>query len=403
VKREEFYAAYAEVAVRVGANVQPGQRCLVIARVEHVPLARALGEAAWRAGAGDVELVYWDHFDRYLLARFGEDDALERTAVAARAVLESCLEAEGASISVVGDEAPAYFAQVDPARLARAQPKEAIALAQRAMNEVRDAWTIVAFPEPSWAERVFGEPDVERLIQELAVACRLDEPDPVASWQRHLDELDARAARLDALELDQVHIRGPGTDLVVGLLPGSRWLTARERTRWGQVHCVNLPTEEVFTTPDSRRAEGTIVATRPLLVLGMTIDGLRLTFEEGRIVSATADAGEEFLRQHVATDDGASRLGEIGLVASSRLGARNLLFHNTLFDENAVSHLAYGMAYTSPVDGANELDAEGQAELGINQSSVHVDFPVGGPEVEIDAVLQDDVRVPIIRGEDWVL
>jgi len=399
----EFLRKYADIAVRVGANVQPGQPAQVFASVEHVPLVRALGQAAWEAGASDVQLVYYDLYERYLLARFGEDSVLERTPVVQRAMLEAALEHRGASVVVIGDEAPAYFAQLDPGRIAKTTAKLGSELAQRLMNENRDAWTVIAYPEESWAVRVFGEPDVNRLIDEISAACRLDETDPVEAWRRHLDLLEARAAALDEREIDSLRVQGPGTDLLVGLLPGSRWLAGRHETHWGQVHCVNLPTEEVFTTPDFRRTEGVLAATRAVAVGGVVVEGIKLRFAGGRIVEATADASEAFLRQHIATDEGASRLGEIALVAGSRVGARNLLFFNTLFDENATSHVAYGMAYTAPVAGASELDAAAQLERGINQSNVHVDFPIGGPDVEITAICGNGETVAVLRGDDWVL
>ena len=401
--RAEFFRRYADVAVRVGANVQPGQSVFMLGTVEHVPLMRELGRAAWEAGAGDVQLVYSDQYDRYLLARYGAEENLERAPIGLRAAVELALEHQGASVSVFGDEAPAYFGDVDPSRIARTRAKEIMELGQRLMNENLDAWTVIAYPEASWAERVFGTPDVDRLIAEIAFACRLDEPDPVASWREHLDRLQARAAALDERGIDRLHVRGPGTDLTVGLLPGSRWIAARSTTQWGQSHCVNLPTEEVFTTPDCRRTEGTLRATRAIAVEGVLVEGIALRFTGGRIVEATARAGEEFLRQHLETDEGAARLGEVALVAGSRVGARELLFYNTLFDENATSHVAYGMAYTAPVEGAGALDADAQLERGINQSTVHVDFPIGGAGVEITGVGRNGDTIRILDGDDWLL
>ena len=400
--RAEFFRRYADVAVRVGANVQPGQPVFMLGTVEHVPLMRELGRAAWEAGAGDVQLVYSDQYDRYLLARYGAEKNLERAPIGPYSAANAALEQQGASVSVFGDEAPAYFGGVDPSRIARTRAKALMELAARLMNENLDAWTVIAYPEASWAERVFGTPDVDRLIAEISFACRLDEPDPVASWNEHLDRLAARAAALDEREIDHIHVRGPGTDLTVGLLPGSRWVAGRSTTHWGQSHCVNLPTEEVFTTPDCRRTEGTLRATRAVAVEGVLVEGIELRFSGGRIVEATAGSGEGFLRQHIETDEGAARLGEFALVAGSRVGSRELLFYNTLFDENATSHVAYGMAYTAPVEGADALDAEAQLEAGINRSTVHVDFPIGGADVEITATSRSGETIRIIDGDDWL-
>ncbi|MGE5689871.1 MAG: aminopeptidase [Pseudomonadota bacterium] len=403
VDRDEFFRRLADVAVGVGANVQPGQPFAVVCTVEHVPLARELGRAAWEAGAGDVQLLYVDQYERYLLACHGADDVLDRTPAAIEGAFTAALEWRGASVTIFGDEAPPYFAGADPARLARTQPKHARELGQRLMNESLDAWTVIAYPEPSWAARVFGEPDVDRLVAAIAAACRLDEPDPVAAWAMHLDRLEERAAALNERPVDHLRFRGPGTELTVAPVEGARWLTARSETHWGQPHCVNLPTEEIFTTPDFRRTEGTVAATRAVALEGAVIEGIRLRFEGGRVVEAHASAGEAFLREHLATDEGASALGEVALVAGSPIGATNLLFFNTLFDENAACHLAYGMAYTAPVDGSAALDADAQRALGINQSTVHVDFPIGGPELEVDAVAADGTSVPVLRGDDWLL
>ena len=396
-----YFDTWADVAVRVGANVQPGQPLVVFGTVNHVPLVRAIGRAAWEAGAGDVQLVYGDDYDRYLLARYGSDEVLTRAAVAIRAAFDRLLDVEGASISVLGDDAPPFFADVDGRRLARAVPLATIELAQRAINERRNAWCVVPFPEAGWATRVFGTPDVDRLAREIAAACRLDDDDPVASWVEHLASLERRAAALDAAEIDEVHLSGPGTNLRIGLLPQSRWLGGRGRTRWGQLHCANLPTEEVFTTPDLRRVEGTVTATRPVAREGVVVEGIRLEFREGKIVDASATAGEDSLLQQLDVDEGARRLGEVALVAGSRVGATNLLFYNTLFDENATSHLAYGMAYATAVDGAGSLSAEEQLAAGVNQSHVHVDFPVGGPDVEITATTRDGRRITLVEGDRW--
>jgi aminopeptidase len=401
---DEFWTRYADVAVRVGANLQPGQTLRVIAGVDHVPLARALMEAGWRAGAGNVEAHYYDDYERYLLARHGADEMLDRTSAGVRGVLEASLDAKGASINVLGDVAPPFFEDADPDRLARTQAKESRALTMRLMNEKLDAWCVIAYPDTTWAEKVFGEPDVDRLIAEIAAATRLDRPDPVAEWKEHLDRLEQRTHLLNERRLDRLHFRGPGTDLSVGLLERSRFVGGNIRTAWGQPHCPNLPTEEVFTTPDRTRTEGTVRATRAVAYQeGALVDGIELRFEAGAVVEARASRGEEFLRSHLATDDGSSRLGEVALVAGSPVGARGLVYFNTLFDENATSHLAYGMGYVAPVDGAIELSTEEQLELGINQSRVHVDFPVGGDGVEVDGIDARGERVPILAGEDWLL
>jgi aminopeptidase len=401
---QELLDRYADVAVRVGANLQQGQTLFVTASVEHVPLARAVAAAGWRAGADDVQLFYSDDYERYLRAKNGADETLETTNAGRAGFLTAELDAKGASVNIFGDTAPPYFAGADEERLARTRPTEGRRLANRLMNEQLEAWVVIAYPEPTWAERMFGEPDVDRLAAEIADACRLDEPDPVAAWKEHLDRLEQRRELLDERGFDRLHFRGPGTDLTVGLIDRARWLGGYSVTAWGQVFCANLPTEEVFTTPHRLRTEGTVSGTRAVSYdEGVVVDGIKLRFEGGEIVEAHASKGEDFLRRHLQTDDGARRLGEVALVAGSRIGKRGLLFYNTLFDENATSHIAYGMAYTEPIEGAAALSKEQQLELGVNDSSAHTDFPIGGPGVEVDGIDAAGGRVPILAGDDWLL
>ena len=257
-------------------------------------------------------------------------------------------------------------------------------------------WCGVASPNAGWAQRILGEPDVERLWELVAFCFRLDEPDPVAAWRQHLDRLDARAAALTGLQPDAIRYRGPGTDLTVGLLPTAKWGSARFRTASGIHYVANMPTEEIFTTPDPRRAEGTLRSTLPLGYGGRLIRGLELTFEDGRIVGVEAESGADVVRGHLATIENADRLGELALVTKeSRVGRTGTLFYNTLFDENATCHVAYGFGISYAFDG--------EPDERMNVSNIHVDFMVGGPELEVDAVLADGTELPLIRDETWQL
>jgi aminopeptidase len=397
----ELLRAYARLVVRAGINLTPGQELLVEAQLDHAPLVRAIAEEAYDAGARFVDVHYNDPYIRRARAVGSPDDALGWTPPWMVDRIERAAE-NGAAIVGISDSSYAdVFEGVDGQRLAAARMRDFERAWLRVVTEGAVAWSLIAFPTERWAREALGEPDVDRLWDAVAHALRLREDDPAAAWQVRLDELDARARALTERDFHAVRYRGPGTELDVGLIEGARWIAGREQTKGGQEFVANLPTEEVFTTPHRLRAEGTVRSSLPLSLRGKVIEGLELRFAGGEIVEARATRGEDVLQAEIATDDGARRLGEIALVdESSRVGESGVVFRNTLFDENAASHIAFGSGIGWTVE---HLDADKPEELGVNESATHVDFMVGSPELEIDAIEAGGAAVALLREGRWQL
>ena len=385
---------YAELAVRVGANVQEGQEVFIRGLVEHAELVRALTRQAYRAGASFVSAGYDDQHVKRAMIEFGPDEALAYSPDWQKAQTEGMTG--NAFLGTTGNPEPELLADLDGERVGRAIPLEIAEIRRRQNRENSVNWCGVGAPTEGWARQVLGEPDVERLWELVALCMRLDESDPVAAWREHLDRLDARAAGLTERKPDALRYRGPGTDFTVGLLPTARWGSARFRTAGGIEYVANMPTEEIFTTPDPRRAEGTLRSSLPLNLGGQLVRGLEFTFEDGRIVRVEAETGADVVRGHLANIENADRLGELALVTKeSRVGQTGTLFYSTLFDENATCHIAYGAGLPYAFDG--------EPDEAMNISNIHVDFMVGGPDLEVDALLADGTELPLIRNEEWQL
>ena len=395
--------AYAELIVRVGANVQQGQTVFVNALVEHAPLVRAISRAAYGAGARLVDVRYIDTHVRRSFIEHADEADLTATPPWVMSRTDA-IAAGGALIMLAGDPEPELLADLDQERVGKTRPVDAVNRQLKAQNERAINWTIAAYPTEGQAEQVFGEPDVERLWEAMAHAVRLDEPDPVASWREHSARLRARCEQLDAAAFDAIRFTGPGTDLTVGLYPGARWNGGGLETVGGIFHIANLPTEEVFNCPDARRTEGTVRSTRPLSLGGTIVRDLELRFAGGECVEVRASSGAEAVRGEMAIDPFGKLLGEVALVdGESRVGQTGITFFDTLFDENATSHIAYGSAITFGIDGLDGLSPEELRERGINVSAIHTDFMIGGPEVNVDGVTADGKLVPILREDRWQL
>ena len=394
---------YAELITRVGANVQPGQTVFVTAFVEHAPLARALGRAGYAAGARLVDVRYVDnHLRRSFIEHAAEETLTESTPwLLART---DAIAEGGALIMIAGDPEPELLADLDQDRVGKARPVEAATRQLKAQNARAVNWTIAAYPTEGQAKQVFGEPDVERLWEAVAHSVRLDEEDPVAAWREHTERLRRRREQLDARAFDAIRFTGPGTDLTVGLIPGARWSGGGLETTEGIRHVANLPTEEVFACPDWRRTEGIVRSTRPLSLGGTIVRDLEMRFEHGEAVEVRASSGAEAVRGQMKIDEFGKRLGEVALVdGTSRVGQTGITYFDTLFDENATCHIAYGSAVTFGIDGLEGLGPDELRARGINVSSIHTDFMIGGPEVAVDGITADGEAVPILREDTWQL
>jgi aminopeptidase len=404
VTPDERLDRYARLAVEVAVNLQPGQFLRISADPEHVPLVRAIGRVAYERGARFVDAQYRDSHLRRALVEHGSEDALDWSPPWTVSLIDHMVETRGATITITGEAEPELLADLDQRRAQRARPREAVAKLLDAENRRLIQWTIVGYPNEGWARTVFGEPDVERLWGAVITATRLDEPDPSAAWQEHIERLRERAAMLDERRFEAIRFVGPGTDLRIGLPERHRWLTGAEETVEGVPHLVNIPTEEVFTTPDRRLADGTVRSTFPLSLGGTIVRDLELRFDAGRVVDVRATTGADAVREEMATDEGASYLGEVALVdGDSRVRRTGLIFFDTLFDENAACHVAWGQGIQGALDGGEQMTDDELAQHGYNDSVVHTDFMVGGPDVTVLGIENGRTEVPIIADDAWTL
>jgi aminopeptidase len=397
---DEEIERFAELIVGFGANVQPGQVVAIGTEPGKERLTRALAAAAYRAGAKFVDVASFDVHVKRARIQYAPQDTLEYVPPWYGERILALGEHRAARIGLSGPTAPGLLEDLDPTRVGR-DHLPFVAETGQVVNDRTTNWTIAPCPTVEWAQLVHpeleGEAVLERLWADLRHVCRLDEDDPVAAWRSRIGTLLGAADRLSARGFDAVHFEGPGTDLKVGLLPSSRWLAASFTTVDGIEHFPNLPSEETFTTPDPARVEGVVRATKPLALPGTIIRGLEVEFRDGRAVRIDAESGADAMRAMVERDEGAARLGEVALVdREGRIGPLDTVFYDTLLDENAASHVALGRAYEMALD---DEDDKRRANL----SAVHVDFMIGGPDVDVTGVTADGDRAPILRDGAWAL
>jgi aminopeptidase len=396
---EQTLERFADLIVGFGANVQPGQIVALGTEPGKEDLTRAVAASAYRRGAKFVDVTVFDpQWKRVRILNAPQDTLDFVPPWYGERVLELGRQ-RCARIGLAGNAAPGLLDDLDQRRVGRDQLpwlKETTVV----VNERTTNWTVAPCPSSGWARLVHEglEPAAAfaRLSEQITHICRLDEGDPVAAWRARMDAVGAAAQSLTERRFDALHFTGPDTDLRVGLLPGSRWLTARFSTVDGIEHMPNIPSEETFTTPDPDRVDGFVRATKPLALSGAIVRGLRVRFEAGRAVAIDADRGADALRTVCARDANAARLGEVALVdRDGRIGPLDTVFYDTLLDENAASHVAFGNAYDFAVDDADRPRA--------NRSAIHVDFMIGGDDVEVDGVMGDGERVPVLRAGAWQL
>jgi aminopeptidase len=391
---------YADLIVSVGANVQEDQVVAVEALPEARPLVQAIAARAYDKGARYVDVQYFDPEVKRIRGLRAREETLGWVPPWLGRRLLALGELDAARIVLVPLVPPGSLDGVEPGRAGQ----DRLPTLKESFSVIDDrsvAWTLSPFPTEQWARVVYPDVDPEaalaRLWEDVAHVCRLDEPDPARAWHERIEQIWQNARRLDALDLDALHFSGPGTDLTVGLLPSSRFAKegGSSQTRTGVRHVPNIPTEEVYTTPDPERTEGVVSATKPLDVAGSLVTGLRLRFEGGRVVEIDADTNADTLRGRCAADDGAGRLGEVALVdRESRIGRLGRTFYSTLLDENAASHLALGDAYSAPIADPADIPR-------INESAIHIDFMVGSDDVTVTGRTKDGREVPVLVGGDW--
>ena len=406
---EQLLDAYARLTVRTGLNIQPGQQLLITAPLDAVALVRAITEHAYRAGANLVTTIYADDQTTLARYRFAQAGSFDEAPTWLFNGMAEAFRGGAARLAIAGEN-PALLAGQDPQKLSRANAARSRAYrpALELITGFAINWCVIAAATPAWARSVFPGLDeaaaMERLWRAIFACTKSDLPDPIAAWETHNADLRRRTEFLNQRRYRALKYRGPGTDLTVGLAEEHYWKGGGGRALNGVFCNANIPTEEVFTAPHKDMVEGTARSSKPLSYQGSLIDGIRVRFERGRIVEMSAEKGEDAFRSLISTDEGAARLGEVALVPhSSPISRSGIIFNNTLFDENAASHIAVGQSYTENIRDGSKRSKEELAALGANASLVHVDWMIGSGELDVDGILHDGKAEALMRSGEWAI
>ena len=404
---EEKLQKYAELIVKVGVNVQPGQEVVLYINVDQQHLAHLIVKEAYKAGAGKVMIKWSDTFAQREFLEHASDEFLENVPEFAKEEAQYIADHRCCRISVMSED-PGAFGGIDQKRVAAYQSANGKALmpVRQATQNNDLSWTVVAAASPAWAERVFpdlkGEAAVDRLWEEIFKTTRIDREDPIQAWKDHDAKLHEKENWLNKEQFSALHYTSPRTDLTIGLPENHVWEGGGSKNAAGIEFMANMPTEECFTAPDNRRIDGYVTSTKPLSYAGNILENMKFTFKDGKVVEATAEKGQAVLDHLLETDEGVRSLGEVSLVPDpSPISQSGITFFNTLFDENASDHLALGAAYPFNVQGGTKMSKDQLKAKGINFSQAHVDFMVGSADMNIDGIKKDGTIVPVFRNGDW--
>ncbi|MBS7546143.1 aminopeptidase [Ancylobacter oerskovii] len=407
LSHEERLDRLGRVAVEVGLGLKPGQELVITASLDALPLVRRITEHAYRAGASLVTTLFSDEEATLMRFRNAADSSFDTASGWLYEGMANAFKGNAARLAIAGEN-PSLLANEDPEKVSRANRARSRAympaLSLIAGFDIN--WTIVSYASPAWARAMFpDDPEdiaVAKLWHAIFAASRVDTPDPVAAWDAHNAELNARTTLLNSRRYAALRFRGPGTDLTVGLADDHEWAGGASVAKNGIVCNANIPTEEVFTTPHKLRVSGHVASTKPLAYQGTLIKDIRVRFEEGRIVEAQAATGLDVLSKVLDTDEGSRRLGEVALVPhSSPISRSGLLFFNTLYDENAASHIALGQSYSKCFINGADLSPEELAARGANSSLIHIDWMIGSGEIDVDGLKADGSAEPVMRQGEW--